>query len=451
MWTKSKIENNILNNPAYKSVRELLKESIATYNIGAYRAAYILSYQALLKQVKINMEICPEDNFKKVIPSYTKYQSLMEKLSDSSKWEQAVFDELNTKPSGNLFRFNENDRSTFIVAKDYRNTTAHAKDDGPEITETKVHWLWELMEQYAYKIFVGGGTELWKEKYNNVSNIYEGNIPPDRLQELVDLFMTIDPKEKVGFLNYVLLNNKHTSTIYSFINAYHEQEPQDFCNTVNSSLELQLYTPLLINNFNISSLNIERDRLEKLFTDEILRENTFATIRMYAQKISEENFIKYLQVVSLPYNDRKLPSSWHYTYEYILEDLCIFGEIDYKSIESVLNDSRLSFEMQTNLFEYILSYVEKKYQYKNGFGKTYKTNTFDFWNFNKYDAYLIIFCFNCSNKLLPSLQMFNDRTKEVKKRLEYLYQLDSTFINFQTLYECIEKDAALKEKLVIEQ
>lgn len=141
-------EEKIINNEAKK----LFNESCLCYKVGAYRAAFLMTYlgfQNILKERLLKSEVCPQG-----IPQ-SLWKKTQEDLLDDKKWDDAVFDSVNRIKPSNPFLINDDIRKQYEYFRCIRNDCAHAKSN--IISYPHVESLWLFIQSNYNKFVVNGG------------------------------------------------------------------------------------------------------------------------------------------------------------------------------------------------------------------------------------------------------------------------------------------------------
>ncbi|MDU1005454.1 hypothetical protein AB2T63_13195 [Clostridium butyricum] len=169
IWYYSKVTN--------REAIELFNESCICYKVGAYRAAFLMSYlglQNVLKERLLKSDKPPQGI------NQSHWDRTLKDLSDDTKWDEAVFDNVNrTKPS-NPFLIGDDIRKQYEYFRCIRNDCAHAKSN--IIGSPHVESLWLFIQSNYNKFIVNGGRDGLLERikihYNPVYTRPGSDITP---------------------------------------------------------------------------------------------------------------------------------------------------------------------------------------------------------------------------------------------------------------------------------
>lgn len=133
--------------------RNLFNEGIVCYKVGAYRAAYIMSYLGyitILKERLISSE--------HTLPNgYTEHswRRAISDLKNDKQWENAVSEAIFRQSDKNPFLINDDLRKQHDYWRIIRNDCAHAKSN--LISSSHVESLWLYLESNLNKFVINGG------------------------------------------------------------------------------------------------------------------------------------------------------------------------------------------------------------------------------------------------------------------------------------------------------
>jgi hypothetical protein len=161
-------ENWIKEQDISEDAKILFDESIMCYRVGAFRAAYIMSYLGFFKTIKDRL-------LRSEIPELLKDQegvwnNLVNRLKDDRKWEEAVIQAIQMKKK--IDESEEVQSKVFLITNDIieeipfwrrkRNECAHAKDT--IIGHSHVEMFWLFLRSNLSKFIVNGGKQALLEK-----------------------------------------------------------------------------------------------------------------------------------------------------------------------------------------------------------------------------------------------------------------------------------------------
>ena len=188
---------------------EFMAEAVVCYKVGAYRAAFLLSYLAFKITIRdrVLMAIKPD-----TIDDKCWEEQIINPLDDDNKWEEklnkiVVASKQDGKGEGAVFRFANYERikNRYEYWKNIRNSCAHAKDE--RITSCTVEQFWNYMQDDIPKFYVLGG------------KIYL----LDRLCYLYKYFITVGEDELKHILKDIALVYKR-NTIQCFEKFYEKDK-----------------------------------------------------------------------------------------------------------------------------------------------------------------------------------------------------------------------------------
>ncbi|MDQ0154120.1 hypothetical protein [Robertmurraya andreesenii] len=161
-------ENWIKEQDVSEDAKILFNESIMCYRVGAFRAAYIMSYLGFFKTIKDRL-------LRSEIPELMKdeegvWNNLVNRLKDDRKWEEAVIQAIQMKKK--IDESEEVQSKVFLITNDIieeipfwrrkRNECAHAKDT--IIGHSHVEMFWLFLRSNLSKFIVNGGKQALLEK-----------------------------------------------------------------------------------------------------------------------------------------------------------------------------------------------------------------------------------------------------------------------------------------------
>lgn len=143
-WYEEKINN--------EEAKQLFREGCLCYKVGAYRAAFLITYlglQNILKERLLKLSSCP-NNISEELWERTKKD-----LMNDKKWDEAVFDCVKRVNPSNIFLINDDIRKQYDYFRCIRNDCAHAKSN--IISYPHVESLWLFIQSNNNKFVVNGG------------------------------------------------------------------------------------------------------------------------------------------------------------------------------------------------------------------------------------------------------------------------------------------------------
>ncbi len=169
IWYYSKVTN--------REAIELFNESCICYKVGAYRAAFLMSYLGLQNVLK--ERLLKSDKPPRGI-NQSHWDRTLKDLSDDAKWDEAVFDNVNRTQPSNPFLIGDDIRKQYEYFRCIRNDCAHAKSN--IIGSPHVESLWLFIQSNYNKFIVNGGRDGLLERikihYNPVYTRPGSDITP---------------------------------------------------------------------------------------------------------------------------------------------------------------------------------------------------------------------------------------------------------------------------------
>jgi len=216
IWYQEKVTN--------KDALDLFSESCLCYKIGAYRAAFLMSYlgfQNILKERLLKIENPPQG-----IPQPL-WDRTIEDLLKDDKWDEAVFDNVNRTLPNNPFLIGDDLRKQYVYFKCIRNDCAHAKSN--IISSSHVETFWLFIQSNYSKFVVNGGRDGLLERIKiHYDPVY--TKPGSDITPIVEDIITSMPVAEIpAFLRdvYALLQ-----TDSLFCTFRKDEIPSDFWKTV---------------------------------------------------------------------------------------------------------------------------------------------------------------------------------------------------------------------------
>jgi len=269
------------------SAQTLFNESIMCYRVGAYRAAFIMSYLGFFRTIKDRLlnsdvpELIYKEDWKKTIND----------LNNDEIWEETVMKTIEEKTGKKRDPISEKRSKVFLIKNDLirevhywrqkRNECAHAKDT--IIGNSHVEMFWLFLQSNLGKFVINGGKQALFEK---ISKHFDNNytrpgtdflylikeIPlvarrseiPNLLKELhenyVDLFWSNDKQEYLFWKHIAFSDNKD---IQESLLTYITSNKEIFLEFIDAFPELLL-------------LCTDNEELMRQFWKEILFENVIS-------------------------------------------------------------------------------------------------------------------------------------------------------------------------------
>lgn len=205
---------------------ELMTEAVICYKVGAYRAAFLLSYLAFKTTIRERVLIAAKPD---TIDDKCWEEQIINPLDNDNKWEEKLNNivaasKQDGKGEGAVFRFTNYERikNRYEYWKNIRNSCAHAKDE--HITSCTVEQFWNYMQDdipefyvlggkvylfdrlmYSYKYFITVGEEELKHILKDIALVYKRNTRQcfEKFYEKNKTCLIIN-KSNVGFWTTVI-------------------------------------------------------------------------------------------------------------------------------------------------------------------------------------------------------------------------------------------------------
>lgn len=142
----------------------VINEGIICYKVGAYRAAFLMSYYFFLKVLKERLE--QSKHTKPDSLTQPVWQNLLIKINDDTVWDQTVFETTQWKlddGKSKIYLINNDLREDMVYWRRKRNDCAHSKDN--LISYPHVESFWLFIQSNLNKFIVNGGRESLLDKY----------------------------------------------------------------------------------------------------------------------------------------------------------------------------------------------------------------------------------------------------------------------------------------------
>lgn len=195
---KIRFENWYKSNSINKETLSLFDEGIMCYRVGAYRAAFIMTYLGL--QIAIKNRILSATHKPDKIPQ-SKWNGIINRMQDDRIWDYEVFNAVNMKNPDSVFILGDDIRKQYDYWRNIRNDCAHAKSNIIDYPHVEAFWLF-IQANYD-KFVVNGGRlglmEKIKKHYDirytsphaNISYIVEAIKSSVSTNEIVDFIEEI--------------------------------------------------------------------------------------------------------------------------------------------------------------------------------------------------------------------------------------------------------------------
>jgi hypothetical protein len=137
----------------------LFNEGIMCYRVGAYRAAFIMTYLGL--QIAIKKRILSATHKPNKMPQ-GKWDDIIARIQDDRVWDYEVVNAVNMKNPDCIFVLDDNIRKQYEYWRNIRNDCAHAKSNLIDYPHVEAFWLF-IQANYD-KFVVNGGRNGLMEK-----------------------------------------------------------------------------------------------------------------------------------------------------------------------------------------------------------------------------------------------------------------------------------------------
>ncbi|MDA2247586.1 hypothetical protein PDM98_26315 [Bacillus cereus] len=130
----------------------LFNESILCYRVGAYRAAFLMSYLGFMKELKNRLT----KSDKPSVLTEKRWKSIGQELLDENKWESTAFT-TTQEAEGKVYLITADLKDDMRYWRRKRNECAHAKDSFINYSHVDTFWL--FLQSNMAKFVVNGGKE----------------------------------------------------------------------------------------------------------------------------------------------------------------------------------------------------------------------------------------------------------------------------------------------------
>ncbi|WP_144508262.1 hypothetical protein [Bacillus thuringiensis] len=182
----------------------LFNESFLCYRVGAYRAAFLMSYLGFMKCLKDRLIKSSKPN----LIDDKRWQAIRKSLDNDNTWESTVYTTTQeyVKDTGQnkCYLINEDLKKETEYWKIKRNECAHAKDTVIDYSHVETFWL--FLQSHLAKFIINGGKEALLLKINKHFNPLYTNVDKDPTDIIRDIRLVVKPSEISGFLRDIYNN-----------------------------------------------------------------------------------------------------------------------------------------------------------------------------------------------------------------------------------------------------
>lgn len=396
---------------------QLMREAIMCYQSGCYNASYLYSYLGFLEFIKknvINHREVPI-NFRKKIPDSNvknqQWSDVRKKISNEDKWEEELFNLINTSKDENIFMIQDAVRDEFKVKRHKRNVCAHNKDRS--ISHVDTEELWQFIIHTAPLMSVNGSVSLLQDEINDVYNYADQDSVEELISKKMKIFERFGLEEQKDFINVIIeiINeegfrrggeDKKRYQVYTSVvkNIFRTPSSESFSLITSLDMKLKIYgmagfDPAMLDKFELRRLFYDDDAS---FIESILHFEDHSKVESCLESVFISNKIdSWWGTVFKIYSKRNEPLSR------IL-------------VQRVFNDKKF--------FLGEIEEIEELYTYK-AYNKVYETSTFDFLTYKSFLRNITLLMF--------SIKEFNYRS-----------ELSNNFLNryFKLVDDCNDPDSA---------
>lgn len=182
-WARDNLSDN---------ARDIFKEALTCYTVGAYKSAFIMSYLAF--KVTIRDRIIISEQYPDAYEENEWNIEIKKKLEDDDVWEKLINSIVEVNPAKNakmasILDFDDryNMVNKFIYWKNIRNSCAHAKRES--INNSTVEQFWNYLYDNLSEFYVLGGK---KYLLNELCNSYKYRVTNEYKEELPNILKNIN-------------------------------------------------------------------------------------------------------------------------------------------------------------------------------------------------------------------------------------------------------------------
>lgn len=425
------IKNSISDNP-------LFLESISCYKVEAYRAAYILSYIALLDYVRteiLSYSGVPK-NFNrnmKEVDRLEKWDSIIEKLNDEENWEAAINTLIKQNPEKNIFLLNDSIRVEFEQKRKIRNASAHNKNR--PINSSTVEDLWDFISYSINYMVINGSVEVMKKKFNSLIKYSEEDEQDEEFESLIYIYNKWDmssKKEFINFLEVLIIEQMNSGNFFGELDSI-EKFMEKFLKNISKNDYIWINNYFIKVYLFLSTSSFD----EKIFNISELREYTYNNIeRILVLLFLYSNYDQMNRFLEIIYNEKNI-EDWSR----------LLNVVARQSYENPFNSTIYLLLNETGKINDYLGYVENNLLIKIESIKHDKSIMLTDREFFEYVGYIKIIL-HAIRILNISDSKYNDLVRFASGIISDQY---SDYIN-KEIYEKIKlnftRDAALNEWLI---
>jgi hypothetical protein len=149
--------------------KRIFEEAIVCYKVGAFRSAFILSYNGFLLVVKERiLEGCKYKNIGK-----NPWKDIYNSLNNDEQWEGRMKILFNANKDDSIFKLDSYLKAEVLNLREKRNRIVHGTEQ--EVSNVQVDYIWEFIMKKLHNFYVDGGKEYIKSSIIN-SFDYRKNI-----------------------------------------------------------------------------------------------------------------------------------------------------------------------------------------------------------------------------------------------------------------------------------
>lgn len=213
---KIRFESWYENNSINKETLSLFDEGIMCYRVGAYRAAFIMTYLGL--QIAIKNRILSATYKPNHMPK-SKWNDIINRLQDDRMWDYEVFNVVNMKQPDSVFVIGDDIRKQYEYWRNIRNDCAHAKSNIIDYPHVEAFWLF-IQANYD-KFVVNGGRQGLMEKIKKHYDI-RYTSPYAKVSYIVEAIKScVNTNEIVDFLEDIYLFFSEDLKLWNVFSSKH--------------------------------------------------------------------------------------------------------------------------------------------------------------------------------------------------------------------------------------
>lgn len=422
---------------------ELFAESIKSYQIDAYRSAYLYSYLGLISCIKekiLNYRGVPtpfKDKKKGCTDEQIKgiWNKRIETLEREDSWEEETLNFINEGAETNIFKLADSVRKEFEQKKIVRNACVHNKKRA--VSNATVEDLWDFITYVKPMLEINGSVDMLITKFEKTLQFTDKKDYLQKVDEIYEHYIQLQESGRKSVFEWVM-NELETMISWDW----------ESLGCIDMFLERVLKNSGCVEYKWIS--NIEIALYLRLTLESFIWQYSKVDFQEYAyEKKAEFSYVLTLfgkdeqicEVLSEIYTEKMFKEWW----KILLMIVSTFET--FQISDNVINIIEGSSEIDS-----VMEKLENKlYSYNTSWGATQKTDTLDYSRFNTCKSYIsIILQARMRGKLFGNKKV-DELVARCKKIIKLDYNIEYNKKNYRDMYNFFEKDTAVFEWLKAEK